>query len=149
MTNFRDRRSTNGKKPASPEGAEANARERDREARRVSAAANRRLAPGAQSASDWEAKQDQPLTRKGYLNVRASEEFSRREQSWIRRIWRWLTHRPPVVDMNAALAFAHAKSLEDIIARKIAEKQAEQDAATKAHPSATKTGASPEGPNAV
>lgn len=144
MTNFRDRRSTNGKAPH-PTNVDRNAAERDREAKR--AAPNRRLAPGARSASDWEAKRDKPLTRGDYVDIRASEEFSRREQSWIRRAWRWFTNRPPVKDMNGILAFAHARSLDDIEQRMVAQQRAEQDAATKAHPSAAKAAAKPEAPD--
>lgn len=74
----------------------------------------RRVAPGVRSASDWEKKQAQPMTRADYLNVRSAEEHSRREQGFLRQLWRRITRRPPVVDMNAILADAHARNLADI-----------------------------------
>lgn len=74
----------------------------------------RRVAPGARSAKQWNAQVEDLMSRGDYLDVRASEEFSRREQVWYRRVYRWLTGRPRVIDMNSALANAHGRRLGDI-----------------------------------
>ena len=52
------------------------------------------------------------LSRADYLNLRASEEFARREGTWYRRIVRFLLGDPQVRDVNWAMADAHARTLE-------------------------------------
>lgn len=73
-----------------------------------------------------EKNRDRPLTRAEYLNLRASEEFARREQTLLRRIWRWMRGWPRVVNINAGMADAHARSL-DAIRRALALKQQQED----------------------
>jgi hypothetical protein len=54
------------------------------------------------------------LTRQQYLNLRASEEYSRRNQRPLARLWQWLRGAPPPPDICGAMADAHARSLEQL-----------------------------------
>lgn len=78
----------------------------------------RRSGNGGRPASQFFSAEtaDRTLTRGNYLAARSSEEYARRERRWYRRLWRYLTHRPPVVDINSAMAGAHARTIDDLFA---------------------------------
>lgn len=58
-----------------------------------------------------------PMTRGDYLDIRCNEEYGRRENTWYRRAWRWLTHQPLAGNPAKAMANAHAKTLANAEAR--------------------------------
>lgn len=85
-------------------------------ARGPSAREVRRAIPGTRRMEQMldEEHLRRPLTRQDYVNLRASEEFARRESQWWRKLWRWLTRMPQVTNVPARLADAHARSLVKI-----------------------------------
>lgn len=76
----------------------------------------RRPAPGVRRASDFfdPDHQRRELLRGEYVNVRASEEYARRESTYWRRFLRLVRGQPQVVDFNARLADSHARTLETV-----------------------------------
>lgn len=90
----------------------------------------RRPGKGGRTLADFfaEGNRDRPLSRGEYVNLRSSEEYSRRETRWYRRLWRWLRHWPPVVDINGRTADAHARTL-DAVRRQLEAQSAAQDRA--------------------
>lgn len=82
----------------------------------IAKGAVRRPGAGGRQRKDFFAEEnaEKPITRAEYINVRANEEFSRREQSWWRMAWRWLTHRPRVKDVVGQMADAHGRSMADL-----------------------------------
>jgi hypothetical protein len=86
----------------------------------------RRPGPGHRTASDFfsEEAQRRDVTRAELLNVLGMVEFSRRESALWRRAWRWLRHHPPITNVPASLATAHAETLEAVRIRMVAEQAA-------------------------
>lgn len=54
---------------------------------------------------------ERAVTRRDYINLRASEEFSRRENQWHRKLWRWLRRVPQVRNIVGAMAAGHERTL--------------------------------------
>lgn len=54
------------------------------------------------------------VTRADFINVMSQIEFSRRESTWWRSLWRRLRGVPRVANVGASLARAHQRSLEQI-----------------------------------
>jgi hypothetical protein len=69
-----------------------------------------------------EANLQRPMTRNEYLNLRASEEFSRREGRGWRGLWNRIAGRL-IIDIPDQMASAHARSLAAKLAQ--AKEQAE------------------------
>lgn len=93
----------------------------------------RRAGPGTRSTSDMFSpeKLNKPMTRADYINTRSMEEYSRREMKPLRRLWRWLRNWPQVVDVNASMATAQARNLDEI-RRALTKQLQEQDDAAQA-----------------
>ncbi len=83
----------------------------------------RRPGRGGRTMTDFfaEGNLDRPMTRRDYVNMRASEEFSRQATTWGARIRRFFGGDPQVRDVNYAMGQAHERSL-----RQLAEQMAER-----------------------
>lgn len=84
---------------------------------------------GARTAGDFfaEGNLDKPMTRRDYLNLRASEEFAREETGFWSWLWNTLRGRPTPQPLNRALAAAHRRQLT-ALAVAAAERQAALEA---------------------
>jgi hypothetical protein len=119
MAESRDRRS------ASTNGTTPQLDEPDAIDRRADGSI-RRPGKGGRTMTDFfaEGNLDRPMTRRDYVNMRASEEFSRTASTLVGRILRVLRGEPQVKDLNFAMGAAHERSL-----RQLQEQIADQVAA--------------------
>ena len=85
----------------------------------------RRPGKGGRTMSEFWAPEhlQRGICRQDYMNLRASEEFSRRESTWWRRVWRFLRGVPQVRSLNRAMASAHERQLQQIAVAMEAERR--------------------------
>jgi hypothetical protein len=75
----------------------------------------RRILPGARRASEFFGQENmrREVLRGELVNVLGMLEYGRRESTWWRRAWRWLTDQPQVVPFHQRTAEAHDRTIAE------------------------------------